>query len=379
MLRATAAVSLLGLLGCAGAPPATPTPVRPAVAGGSDRAPAVSDQVAPPKPAATAKAGGDESFRPAFQMNEVSEKEWLRATREKLAERLKVEPQEILFSPSKQVAAVLRRLDDPSKKRRGPPPPRRYRIEVLDHQGKQTSSFRPVTARGSDEPPKDLRFLSEDRLVYEVVAPSPPEPTAPRAKAKPTARRKRAARGKQAAARARKTARAQVAAARAAASAPPSEPAIDLGPERLFVIQPIKRGARAKRCAGWRFTFTRTKVEERMAYVGGRPGAAFVSVNGAQVYPRKGRTVIASEPAWSKDGVALAFLERPASDAPRLILLAEFDNPTGDTTWTLPQSTRLEGARVFWAGPGKLVVGRTALKPLFATSFERERPREFSP
>src|SRR5207247_3627682 len=54
------------------------------------------------------------------------------------------------------------------------------------------------------------------------------------------------------------------------------------------------------------------------------PEAAYVAVDGAQVYPRKGRTVVASEPAWSRDGHSLAFLELPAARPPRLVLLAEF-------------------------------------------------------
>jgi hypothetical protein len=99
-----------------------------------------------------------------------------------------------------------------------------------------------------------------------------------------------------------------------------------------------------------------------------------VVVDGAQVYPRKGRSVIAGEPAWSKDGHSVAFLElRPHAPA-RLVLLAEYDNPTGDTTWDLPASAALEGARVFWAGSGKLVVGKSSMRPIFAATFFKEKP-----
>jgi hypothetical protein len=56
-------------------------------------------------------------------------------------------------------------------------------------------------------------------------------------------------------------------------------------------------------------------------------------------------------------------------------MLADFDNPTGDTTWDLPASTPVDGIRVFWSGPSKLIVGKTATRPLFSTSFEKQMPR----
>jgi hypothetical protein len=399
MSRMTVAALLVSSLGCAsgagsGSPAPAPAPATSSsaatsaasagTAGPASAAPGPATASAAPSTAALAVTpataapgrakdpdGPTGSFRPPFQMNELSEKDWLRGVRDKLAERLKVPAADIFFSPTKQSAAVLRRLDVPSTRRRGPPPPRRYRIEVADHQGKVKHRFRPVSARGSDEPPKDLRFLAEDRLVYEVVSPPPAPPAVPRA-SRPGASRREKARASARRARAeregaRKAAEAKV--ALAAAGPPP----------RLFIIQPLGRRTRPIRCQGTGFDFARTPMEERMAFVAGRPGAAFVSVNGVQVYPRRGRAAIASEPTWSKDGVALAFLETPAGAPARLVLLAEFDNPNGDNTWPLPASARLDGARVFWAGPGKLVVGRTALKPLFATSFVRERAREFSP
>jgi hypothetical protein len=379
MSRMTVAAFLVSSLGCASGAgsgsgrsqePATPPAPAPLAPPAPPTAPASSPAAA----AAPAKPNGPDgpasSFRPPFQMNELSEKEWLRGVRDKLAERLHVPAADIFFSPTKQTAAVLRRLDEPSTKRRGSPPPRRYRIEVADHQGKVKHSFRPVSARGSDEPPKDLRFLAEDRLVYEVVSPPPAPPAAPRPEVRNPSRRDRA-RARARRAKSEREARRAAEAKEAAVAAGP--------PPRLFIIQPLGQRTRPIRCQGTGFDFARTPVEERMAFVAGRPGAAFVSVNGVQVYPRRGRAAIASEPAWSKDAVALAFLETPAGAPARLVLLAEFDNPSGDNTWPLPASARLDGARVFWAGPGKLVVGRTALKPLFATSFVRDRAREFSP
>src|SRR5688572_17040010 len=109
MFRASAALPLMALLGCAAAPdpvagpPAQPPsqPARAAQQGsGAPAAPAASSTSGPgaagPSGAPGAKAPGagaraEDSFRPPFEMKEVSEKEWLRATREKLAAKLEVE------------------------------------------------------------------------------------------------------------------------------------------------------------------------------------------------------------------------------------------------------------------------------------------------
>ena len=99
-----------------------------------------------------------------------------------------------------------------------------------------------------------------------------------------------------------------------------------------------------------------------------------MAVDGAQVYPRRGRAAVASAPAWSKDGRSLAFLEVPAGRPARLVMLAELDNATGDTTWDLPPAASTDGALVFWAGSDKLVVGRTQLRPVFSASFTKEAP-----
>ena len=140
------------------------------------------------------------------------------------------------------------------------------------------------------------------------------------------------------------------------------------------MIQPVGRRARPIRCEGLRFAFT--GKHDRVAFVAGKPEAAFVSVNGVQVYPRRGRSIIPSELAWSKDGYALAFLETPARKPARLVLLAATDNPREDVTWELPASLPLEGARVTWARAGKLVVGKTGAKPLFTASFARQDATE---
>jgi hypothetical protein len=358
------------LVGCAAgrkaAPAVVPRPVHtfpvvaaaPADAGASSHEPLTPPE-APP-------AANDPAA--AMQMKEVTEKEWLASTRKKLAEKLEVDAGELRFSPSKRLVACVRQIGGPRPASPPPaeakpghhaaphkplrhPPPRRWQIVVADPEGVRRGVFRPVTAKGSDEPPKDFRFLTEDRLVYEVVQPPPP-PASPPKKKKPTSHH-----GKPA----------------APLPPPATEPAL---PEHLFVIQPVERRPRAIRCQGVRFASAPT--HDHIAFVAGRPDSSFVSVDGVQVYPRKGRTVVATDLAWSKDGRSLAFVETPPA-RPRLVLLAEVDNPTGDATWDLPPAAPLDGARVVWSGPGKLVVARAAARPLFTASFLKEKPAGAAP
>jgi len=335
------------VVGCAAspAPAAAPRPTAPAPA--------------PPPKVEKPDAGLPEASAPAIRAAEpdatmetkhLTEKQWVATVREQLSKQLKVGPDELRFSPDRQWVVIVQ----------GPPPPpegkpvkhpRRWQIVVTDAAGKRPQKFRPVVAKGSDEPPKDVHFLADNRLVYEVVDPPPAPPPPPRA-----------AKGKKGARRPAKPAPVKP----VPVKAPPEHPT------RLFVIQPLSRRGRPLRCRGERFAFT--GPQDHLAYVGGEPDASFVSVDGTQVFPRKGRALITGEPAWSKDGHSLAFLElRPRAPA-RLVLLAEYDNPTGDTTWDLPPTAALDGARVFWAGSGKLVVGRSSMKPIFAATFFKEKP-----
>jgi hypothetical protein len=332
------------------APATADEPVRPAAP-----PPEKSDaalESATPAPASrrtSADPFGDVGFK------EVNQKDWLAGLREKLARQEKVPPTDLRVSPGLLRAAFVRSpLVAPIKPGRRAPP-RRHEIVVVDNQGRHVATFRALSAPKSDEPPKDLRFLSEERLVYEVMAPpsEPPPPGKP-APRKPPPRP--IPRGKTA------------------------KPALELPhvatppalPPRTFVIQPVTPRARPIKCVGIHFTFSHDK--DRLAFVSGPPEAAFVAVDGAQVYPRRGRTIVWSAPAWSKDGRSLAFVEAPAARAARLVLMAELDNPTGDTTWDLPPAAPLDGVGVFWAGTGKLVVGKTQMRPVFSAAFTKEMP-----
>jgi hypothetical protein len=320
-------------------------------------------------------------------MQEVNEKDWLKGVRQTIAMQWQVPPAAVIFSPGKLRAVFVQGPPEPAppppapaKKPARRPPPRRFKIVVVDNQAKKVAAFRPVTVRGGDEPPKDVKFLGEDQVIYEVVAAPPPavEPSSPPSPTKSRAVARTKARKKKATTKAGPAA-SRVTAGKTAHVAPKSSPPAgavavgtdgSLSPPRLFIIQSLQAHARPVRCEGRFFAFTAER--DHVAFVGGSSDAAFVAVDGAPVYPRRGRSVISSAVAWSKDGHSLAFIETPTAGPPRLVLLAEYDNATGDTTWDLPASTSIDGARVFWAGTGRLVVGKTIGHPLFSTSFQKQ-------
>ncbi len=371
-LRRWSVCVLLVSVGCATGADATRTEAepesapkktaRPEPAADDDAPPVVAPKEAPAKPVADAPTDasppsdadapkrtsadpfGDVGFK------EVNQKDWVAGLRETISRQEKVPPVDLRVSPGLLRAAYVRSPVVVTKPGRRPVP-RRHEIVVVDNQGRRVATFRAVVAKRGDEPPKDLRFLSEERLIYEVVEP-PPESVTPAAHKTPHAKM------------ATKKIKATPAAPHVAVS--------PLPPARTFVIQPIAPRARAVKCVGAHFTFTHGK--DRLAFVSGTTESAFVSVDGAQVYPRRGRTIVASAPAWSKDGRSLAFLEARVDRPARLVLLAELDNPTGDTTWDLPPTATTEGALVFWAGSGKLVVGKTQMRPVFSASFSKEMP-----
>jgi len=207
------------------------------------------------------------------------------------------------------------------------------RLEVYSDDGQLLSAPEVVGV------PRDLTWLDDARLVYRATPPPPPG----RGKGKRRGARAGALKG------------------------PPTE---------IYVIQPIRPAAHPIHCDGAAFTFAPAK--NRLAHVVADRDGTYVAVDGQQVYPRQGRTRIVSAPSWSDDGMALAFLAVSGKE-PKLVLLAEYDNPTGDTSWPLPPATALAGLQVFWGGPGKLVVGESLGKPVFSTSFEAKHDAGVAP
>jgi hypothetical protein len=263
--RSWAPCALLILLaGCATgsdavapAPAATPPrPARAPVASAEDDA--ESDAPPAPPPERTPPPSAPEARRPEpaadpfgdVGFKEVNEKDWLANLRAKIAAQEKVEPTDLRVSPGMLRAAFVRSPPVPPVKPGRRAPPRRHEIIVVDNQGHRVASFRPITARGSDEPPKDLRFLAEERLVYEVVAPPPPAPAAVPVKRAPPRRpvARAAPRDKN------KKTKAAREPARPAPAVAPAPPAL---PPRTFVIQPIAPRARPIKCVGVHFTFSR--------------------------------------------------------------------------------------------------------------------------
>ena len=118
------------------------------------------------------KAKGDPFGDVGFK--EVNQKSWMAEVRDTIAQKEKVAPADLCFSPGLLHAAFVRSPPVAPAARPGKRvPPRRHEIVVVDNQGRPVASFRPIVAAGSDEPPRDLRFMSEERLVYEVVARAP--------------------------------------------------------------------------------------------------------------------------------------------------------------------------------------------------------------
>ncbi len=321
--------ALVSLAGCGSEPqvrPVSPPPKR------SERPPALTSVPPPaalvPPPLPVRPSPGSALSASDVETKHLSEKEWTEGMRQTVAQRWKVEPSALRLSQSQtQVAFVQAPVATARAKSRVRAIPGPYTIMVVDNQGHQQARFRPVQAPRMHEPPKDLQFLGDDRLVYEVAV-HPPGAAAAKGSA----------------------------------------------PGRLFVIQPVRGRSRVVRCVGGRFALSASHI----AFIGGQPGKQFVAVDGQQVYPRqRTRTGIVSELAWSSNGMALAFLEaRPeAGGQTHLVLLADVGNATGDTTWDLPPAAVLDGLHVFWADAQKLVVGKSLARPVFATSFQVERPQ----
>jgi hypothetical protein len=301
--------------------------------------PPVTTVAIPPRalPAPDASSSGAVSD---IGVRHLSAQEWRAEVERVVVERWKIERAELRFSPSQTLVAFVQSASRAAASRRAKAASVTrvtHSIVVVDAVGNLKNRLRPTQRPGHSEAPKDLQFLGEDRLAYEVLF-SPP-----------------------------------LASTKARGGRPRPMPVVAGDkPPRIYAIHPLDKRGRVLRCEGSRFVVS--PARDRLAYVAGKPGEEFVAVDGAQVYPRgRGRTSIGSEPSWSKDGLALAFVEWRPEVSSRLVLLADVSNLTGDTTWDLPASAPPAALRVFWGGTQRLIVGQSMGRPMFATSFGVER------
>ncbi len=223
---------------------------------------------------------------------------------------LGVEKSALVWSADKKSFAVVVPAKPGTAKARRPAP---TMIAVYSSTGEHLGSFRALGVGAISE----LRFLGEDRLFYRlpVKASSLPAPL-------------------------------------------------------RYAIQSTKTGAAPIACTGWHFVVS--PAGDHVAFISGDDRRQRLLVDGQPVYPRRGYTTIQGEPAWATDSLGLAAIETGANR--RLVVLVEFDNPTGDNTWPLPPEAADPALHVFWAGLGKLVVGPSLTKPVFAASFHRDPP-----
>lgn len=97
-------------------------------------------------------------------------------------------------------------------------------------------------------------------------------------------------------------------------------------------------------------------------------GALFV--DGRRVQASPGAVELVAQPAWRRDGTALAWIEREGAVL-RLMVLPEVAPGTEPMTWQLPLSTA--GGQVYWAGSTRVVVGPSVFEPIASASWTEER------
>ena len=241
---------------------------------------------------------------------------------EAVAARLGIDLVELKWSPGRTSYAAA--ISPKGSAANGAP----YRLAVFGASGEHRADL----AAARPGVVEDLHFLGESRLAYRIA---PPAPSLDKRTTRP-----------------RRTGKKRT---------PPATTVV-------YVIQPFSPIAAPMVCEGRSFTFSPNGAH--VAWVSGAPGQEWLGADGAQVYPRAGVTRIQGEPAWSSDGRSLALIEGGAQ--PKLVVLVEFDNPHGDNVWPLPPEATDPTMRVFWAGAGRLIVGREITNPVFATSFRRK-------
>lgn len=93
-----------------------------------------------------------------------------------------------------------------------------------------------------------------------------------------------------------------------------------------------------------------------------------VFVDRRAVHPRAGSVYLLAAPTWRRDGGALAWVERGEGET-RLVVLPDLQPGTTPLTWALPSRGGLDGDRVAWAGPQRVVVGPELLAPRAVASW----------
>jgi hypothetical protein len=158
---------------------------------------------------------------------------------------------------------------------------------------------------------------------------------------------------------------------RPAAAAPKKKPG------RRLVASEAGQAARATARAAMRFERrtwrqARCPVGDRFAQVQNHSAGERVTVDGAPLYPRHGTTRVVSNLTWSRDGSGLAFVERTARGALRLVVfpVLEMDDPL---TWDLPDGVLTRAPRTTWIAPGQVGVGDSEAVPQIVARFTLER------
>jgi hypothetical protein len=116
----------------------------------------------------------------------------------------------------------------------------------------------------------------------------------------------------------------------------------------------------------------RSPAGDRFAQVQHHAAGERVTVDGAALYPRQGSTRVVSNLTWSRDGTGLAFVERTARGALRLVVfpVLEMDDPL---TWDIPDGVLTRAPRTTWIAPGQVGVGDSEAAPRIVAKFTLER------
>jgi hypothetical protein len=137
-----------------------------------------------------------------------------------------------------------------------------------------------------------------------------------------------------------------------------------------FVVHDVQSGDVLQARSGTSFVWGPTR--HHVAFVAGAGDKQSLVIDGRTVWPRRGTTHLNVPPVWSPDGHGIAVVDDNGVGG-RLVVLVEYDDPSGDLTWAVPKDALSPGLRVFWSGDSKVVIGETVLHPRFAAGWERLR------